>query len=125
MSVSLGDAVARCEAAGAVVRWAALPTGVRGCYDHETSTIWVRDGMSEHVAVPTILHELHHHLRGDDGPQTAAVEARIDRLVARELITPAAYAAAECVTGGGSGPIAVELGLPRWVVGAYRSTLRR
>lgn len=122
--MSLTEAVARCEAAGAIVRWAALPTGVRGCYDHATSTIWVRDEMSEHVAVPTILHELHHHLRGDDGPQTAAVEARIDRLVARELITPAEYAAAECVTDGSPGSIASELGVPRWVIHAFRATLR-
>ena len=54
-----------------------------------------------------------------------AVEARIDRVVARRLITPQEYEAAEVVSGGrGSGAVAVELGLPRWVVRAFLDTMR-
>lgn len=122
--INLGAAVAEAEGAGAFVRWVPLPGDVRGVYHQPTSTIYVREGMAESVAVPTILHETQHHLRGDDGPQRESVEARIDRAVACRLIAPGEYAEAERVAGHYSGAIAVELGLPRWVVRAYRETLR-
>ncbi|WP_172191192.1 hypothetical protein [Actinomyces faecalis] len=46
--------------------------------------------------------------------------------MARTLITEEDYARAEALTGGrGSGAIAAEMGLPRWVVSAWRAELRR
>ena len=58
--------------------------------------------------------------------QARAVERRIDETVAHRLITAEEYARAEALTGGrGSGAIAAEMGLPKWVVSAYRRTLRR
>ena len=54
------------------------------------------------------------------------MERRIDEAVAHRLITADDYARAEAVTGArDSGAIAVEMGLPQWVVAAYRRTLRR
>ena len=65
-----------------------------------------------------------HAERGDDGPQPAAVEARINRAVACRLVTVAEYAAAEALAGPGVGALAVELDVPVWVVEAFRRTLR-
>ncbi|QHO91962.1 ImmA/IrrE family metallo-endopeptidase [Actinomyces sp. 432] len=110
---------------GVAVRWLPLAgTGWRGCYHQPTRTIYLRAGMSDRLAVATLMHELEHAARGDDGHQGRAVEARIDRAVACRLITPSEYRAAEALVGPHPGALAVELDVPRWVVDAYRTTLR-
>lgn len=114
----------QCDEQGIFVREIAMPPDWEGAYHRPSSTIYLRAGMCETDAVPTLMHELEHAARRDDGHQAPSVEARIDRAVACRLITPGEYAAAEAVAGHYSGAIAAELGLPRWVVSAYRQTLR-
>ncbi len=107
------------------VRWLNMPEGWRGAYHLPSRTIYLRKGMDECATVPTLMHELAHASRGDDGHQTRPVEARIDRQVACRLITSGAYRDAEALVGPHPGALAVELDVPRWVVVAYRETLRR
>lgn len=115
-----------CEYQGIAVRWGHLPGDMWGVYSHRERTITLRAGMSEGQEVAALLHEMEHARRGDDGHQSRAVERRIDETVAHRLITAEEYARAEALTGGrGSGAIAAEMGLPKWVVSAYRRTLRR
>lgn len=123
---TLDALLTKCTEQGVRVRWARLPAGMEGCYDHARSTIWLQAGDPEWVSVPVLLHEMEHARRGDDGHQSRAVERRIDETVAHTLITAEEYARAEAVTGArDSGAIAAEMGVPRWVVSAYRRTLRR
>lgn len=123
---TLTSALDAAEAAGLFVTWIPLPADLRGAFFLPTRTIYLAHDMSETLALPTLLHEMEHARRGDDGHQPAAVERRIDEAVAHSLITAEEYARAEAVTGArDSGAIAVEMGLPRWVVSAYRRTLRR
>lgn len=122
----LTDALARAEQAGLFVTWIPMPADLRGAFFLPTRTIYLAHDMSETLALPTLLHEMEHARRGDDGHQSRAVERRIDEAVAHRLITADDYARAEAVTGArDSGAIAVEMGLPQWVVSAYRRTLRR
>lgn len=124
--LSLSDLVDACRRHGIAVRWVRLPHDLRGLYRHTARTIYLAHDMSDTLALPTLLHEMEHARRGDDGHQSRAVERRIDETVAHRLITAEEYARAEALTGGrGSGAIAAEMGLPKWVVSAYRRTLRR
>ncbi len=109
---------------GITITWATMLPGRRGAYRHATRTIILRAGMSDTLTVPTLMHELEHARRGDDGPQPPWVEARIDRTVASRLITPDGYRAAEAAVGPHPAALAVELDLPRWVIDAYQTTLR-
>lgn len=95
-----------------------------GYYDHRERVIMLRAGMTEAQKTATLFHEAQHYYRGDVGPQPSHVEDLINRQVADLLITPAAYEAAEYLADGSPAGIAAELGLPRWVVDAYRSVLR-
>lgn len=123
---TLDALLTECADQGVRVRWRRLPGDMEGCYDRARSTIWLQAGDPEWVSVPVLLHEMEHARRGDDGHQPRAVERRIDETVAHRLITAEEYARAEALTGArDSGAIAAEMGLPRWVVSAYRRTLRR
>ncbi|MDY3678137.1 MAG: hypothetical protein SO046_02815 [Actinomyces urogenitalis] len=125
-AASLTALLLACEHQGIAVRWDHLPGDMWGVYSHRERTITLRAGMSQGQEVAALMHEMEHARRGDDGHQPRAVERAIDRCVARTLITPDEYARAEAITGGrDSGAIAVEMGLPRWVVSAYRAELRR
>lgn len=73
--------------------------------------------------ISTLAHEYAHHLLGHDGPQPACEEERADRLAAQMLITPAEYALAERLHEGNAVGLAEELGVPIWVVKAYREAL--
>lgn len=64
------------------------------------------------AAVPTLMHETEHAVR-DDGPQPAAIEARINRTVVRRPVTIGEYAAAEGIVGPSAGVLAVERDVPR------------
>lgn len=101
-----------------------LPGTMRGAYHHTTRTITLRPGMPDWMTVPTLLHEMRHAWRGDDGHQAHRVEARIDRWVATRLLDVGRYAAAEALVGPAVGALAAELDVPAWVVVAYRDTLR-
>lgn len=114
-----------CEEQGVFVRRLRLPEGWDGAYHHPTATIYLAAAMPDWQAIPTLMHELEHARRGDDGHQAHWVEARIDRAVACRLISSAEYAQAESGVGHHVGALAVELDVPVWVVEAYRSTLRR
>lgn len=111
---------------GVVVQWVnRMPTGLRGAYHLATRTILLREGMPDRLAVPTLMHELTHATRGDDGHQDRAIEVHINRAVACRLITPDSYRRAEAAVGPHPGALAVELDVARWVVAAYQSTLRQ
>lgn len=123
---TLTSALDAAEAAGLFVTWVPMADPQRGAFFLPTRTIYLREDMADAVALPTLLHEMEHARRGDDGHQSRAVERRIDETVAHTLITADDYARAEAVTGArDSGAIAVKMGVPRWVVSAYRRTLRR
>ena len=124
MRPSLESLSQECLEAGVRVSWAVLPSGYRGLYLPDARTVYLRAGMPDWVAVPTLMHELCHVERGDTGHQEWWVEARIDRSVARRLVDVRAYAAAEALVGPGAGALAAELEVPVWVVEAYRDTLR-
>ncbi len=110
---------------GILVHWATrMPAGLRGAYHLATRMILLREGMPDRLAVPTLMHELEHARRGDDGHQGGAVEAHINRAVACRLVTPESYRRAEVAVGPHPGALAVELDVARWVVIAYQSTLR-
>lgn len=113
-----------CAELGLQVQWAHLTGNLSGCYDHTTKTIWLEADDPEWMNIPNLMHELIHAQRGDDGHQPASIERHINRTVAHALITEDDYARAEQISGArGSGGIAQELGLPRWVVSAYRAEL--
>lgn len=111
---------------GVLVQWMThMPTGLRGAYHLGTRTIILRAGMPDRLAIPTLMHELAHAAREDDGHQARPVEVHINRAVACRLITPDSYRWAEIAVGPHVGALAVELDVPRWVVVAFRETLRR
>ena len=124
MRPTLESLLADCDRQSITVITAPLPGTRQGAYCHATRTIVLRRGMPDRLAVPTLMHEMCHAERGDDGPQPAAVEASINRAVACRLVTVAEYAAAEALAGPGVGALAVELDVPVWVVEAFRRTLR-
>ena len=80
---SLDSLLTDCDRRRLTVALTALPRTVRGAYHHATRTIVLRAGMPEWMAVPTLMHEMEHARRGDEGPQPRSVEARIDAVVAR------------------------------------------
>lgn len=121
---SLDSLLADCDRWRLAVVLAVLPRTVRGAYHHATRTIVLRTGMPEWMAVPTLMHEMEHARRGDEGPQPRSVEARIDAVVARRLVTVEDYAAAELEVGCRVGALAAELEVPTWVIEAWRRTLR-
>lgn len=123
MRPTLDSLLVDCHVRRLSVTTGRLPRTMRGAYHHPTRTIVLAAGMPDWVAVPTLMHEMVHADRGDDGPQPTAIEARIDALVACRLITVGEYAAAEALVGPGVGALAAELDVPAWVVEAYRRTL--
>lgn len=110
-------------AAGITVQYARLPDGRLGAYHHATRTIWLSHQLSDTHAVAVLMHEMEHARRGDDGHQSPQVEARINQAVAAQLIDPGAYLHALRATGGDAYALAEELGVPVWVVAAYRPAL--
>ena len=95
-----------------------------GWYCRQSRTIGLHPDLLDRQRLPVLLHEWFHHLRGDDGPQSAAVEALIDERVAEVLVDASEYAFWEAQYGWHTGGIAHALGLPRWVVQAYRRHLQ-
>lgn len=97
--------------------------GVVAWYSHERLIVAVHPGMLSRQRVAALAHEWCHHARGDAGCQGDAIEARIDEDVALMLVPPGEYAFWEGELGWSTGGIASALGLPRWVIEAYRRVL--
>lgn len=122
------EALEQAEQPGLFVTWVPMAHPQRGAYHHPTRTVtvYLPQSMPDEIALPALLREIIHARRGDDGRQTSAVEARINREVTHMLIARDEYAAAETVAGGrGSGAMVAEVGRPGRVAAAYRQTLRR
>ena len=99
--------------------------GLWGYYDHARRRIFIQSGMTQGYRVATLMHEALHHHFGHDGPQPESVEEHIDEVVAERLVDPVAYGFWESQYGWSTGGIASELGLPRWVVSAFRRSLAK
>lgn len=99
--------------------------GAWGYYDHAASVVYLQVGMTGGHRLAALTHEAVHHWRGDIGPQSRAVEARVDEIVAQLLVDPVDYAWAETQYGWHTRGIAYALDLPAWVVRAYRRVLKR
>ena len=111
-----------CESQGVAVRDAArLPYA--GIWDAATRTIWLHAGLTGRERTPVLLHEILHMQAGHVGPQSAAVERKIRRDVARILINRGAYARAEKIAEGDLFGIAEELDVPAWLVRDYQQIL--
>ena len=94
--------------------------GARGLWDCAARTIWIEAAYSDAWAAPVLAHELEHVRRGHTGPQGPGIERLIDERVARLFVDPVRYARAEGLVGPDPVLIADELGLPAWVVRAFR-----
>lgn len=92
----------------------------RGAYIHRARTIVLRDGLTDAQRAAALAHEVVHARRGDDGPQTPAVEARVDEDAAAMLIPTAAYARAEALVGPDPRALAVELETTPATVAAWQ-----
>ncbi|WP_315503677.1 hypothetical protein [Actinomyces radicidentis] len=111
------------EGRGVFVREVPMPAGWRGAYHLPSRTAYVREGLAEWQAVPTLMHELEHVRREDDGHQCRRVERRIDDGVAVALVDVESLRVAERAVGCHLGALAAELGVPVWVLEARRRTL--
>lgn len=107
--------------AGVQVHYAPLQPGLNGCYIHRERIIKISSNLSAARTVATLAHELMHALHNHEGPQPDSVEARVDRMAARLLVSPSEYAEAERLYGPHAGAIAKELDLPLWVVRAWQA----
>lgn len=96
-----------------------------GLYIRREKLILLRAGMTTPQRLAALTHETIHHYAGHDGHQSAATEARVNREVAKILISPDDYRLAERLHHGSAAGIAYELDLPLWVVDAYRENLER
>lgn len=108
------------HAAGITIIYKPLRPDLKGYYTHSKCSITVSSQLTTAHTVGTLAHELIHALHEHDGPQSDVVEARVDKLAARLLISPKEYAQAERLCGPHAGAIARELELPRWVVQAWQ-----
>ena len=97
---------------------------LRGAWEADTGTIYIREGLPSPERECVLAHELEHAYRGDIGPQPPEVEALIDEEVARRFVDPWEYTCAEKARGGVA-QIAKSLDLPTWVVRAWVKKVSR
>lgn len=116
--------LARCRGEGITVCRGRLD-GWRGLWAPDHRQIWIDSRLCDQHAAPVLAHELTHVRRGDDGPQSRAVEEWIDERVATMYVDPMAYARAERYRGPYAACIADELDLPQWVIEAWQRRLQR
>lgn len=121
--MTLTELISLVESHGIPVSWGHVCS--LGAYHHPTATIWLDCSLASYPrqALGVLAHEYVHALYGHDGAQPASVERLVDRRAAQLLISPAEYALAEYVHEGNTVGIAEELGVPVWVVEAYRERL--
>ncbi len=106
-----------------------LPEDRDGDFDAETNEIRLRPGMHARHHRSVFAHELAHAAFRDVpskfGPVNAKQERRADEWAALRLINLDAYRHAERVHDGHAGAMAIELGVMRTIVIAYRGLLAR
>lgn len=106
-----------------------LPADRDGDYCHERRRIRVRDRLHARHARSVLAHELGHaafgHVRSRFGPVNAKQERMAEEWAALRLIAVDDYRAAEEAHRGHPGAIALELGVMRSTVDAFRGLLAR
>lgn len=111
------------------VEYATLPPDRDGEYRHRARLIRLRTGMTARHHRSVLAHELAHAVFEDVpsrfGPVNAKQERRAEEWAALHLITLDAYVRAETVHDGHAGAMAVELGVTRSIIEAYRGLLLR
>lgn len=107
----------------------ALPADRDGDYCHDRRRIRVRDGLHARHSRSVLAHELGHaafgHVRSRFGPVNAKQERMAEEWAALRLIGIDDYRAAEEAHRGHAGAIALELGVMRTTVEAFRGLLAR
>ena len=73
---------------------------LRGAWEASTGIIYIHENLVGTERACVLAHELEHAYRGDVGPQSPEVEARIDEEVARRFVDPWEYTCAEKAWGG-------------------------
>lgn len=105
---------------GLTITEARLPGSLRGYYDHDYRLIVLDDRLTMPQAVATLAHEIVHAQWGHDGHQHPSVEARVDEVAARMVISTGDYARAERIVGADPRALAAELGTVPWLVEAWK-----
>lgn len=117
------------EQAGVRVEYADLRPGRDGEYIHDLQLIRLRPAMNARRWRTTLAHELGHVAFADVptrfGPVHAKQERRADEWAALRLIHIDDYRHAEHVHHGHAGAMALELGVMRSIIDAYRRLLTR
>ena len=117
------ELILACQAMGVHVVFVPFP--LAGSYYLGEGLIVIDSRLPVGAQRAMLAHEYVHAILGHDGPQEARIEARVDRQAARLLVSPAEYMLAERLYGCDVAAIGEELGVPVWVVGAYREALAR
>lgn len=117
------ELILACQKVGVHVVFVPFP--LAGSYYHDQGLIVIDSRPPAASQRAALAHEYVHATLGHDGPQEAHIEARVDRRAARLLVSPAEYVLAERLYGCDVEAIAEELGVPVWVVVAYREALAR
>lgn len=107
-----------------IVPWD-MPAGVWGAYDKKSSVVYYDKALTQSQRRVTLLHELIHVRRGDDGHQPDRVERLIDRQVVRMVLSQSDYIRAERLHDCDVAAMAQELDLPVWVIEGYQDHLRQ
>lgn len=117
------------DALGVRIEYARLPADRDGEYIHVRKLIRLRRGMHARHHRSVLAHELGHAAFGDMptkfGPVHAKQERRAEEWAALRLIDVDAYRLVEQLHGGHAGAMAVDLGVMRTTVMAFRGLLTR
>lgn len=123
------ELLALAEEIGVRIEYAVLPPDRDGEYRRKYRVIRLRRGMSARLHRSVLCHELCHAVFDDEpskfGPVNMKQEGRADEWAAMRLITHEDYVRAETIHDGHAGAMAVELGVVRSIVEAYRRVLQR
>lgn len=115
------DLITACTRLGVHVVFVPFP--LAGAYYRDEGLVVIDSRLPAAAQRAALAHEYIHATLGHDGLQEAHIEARVDRRAARLLVSPAEYVLAERLYGCDVAAIAEELGVPVWVVVAYREGL--
>lgn len=117
------------DQAGVRIEYARLREGRDGEYSHASRVIRLRPGMGARLHRSVLAHELAHaafgHRPSHFGPVHAKQERMAEEWAALRLISPADYRHVEDLHDGHAGAMALELGVMRSIVDAYRGLLAR
>lgn len=111
---------------GLLLEWRPLGDVVRGYYQHALRAITLNSELPLDLLRSALAHELGHahygHIHSDDPDIRERQERLADRYAAELLISKETYRAAERLVEAHPGAIAIELGVARYVVDAWRET---